>query len=136
MASSPLGSFNTSLSKHGGDFSTSVKSTPPLRQMEDQDFMKWLQPLSSMTWQYVIAMQRPWLGKTVACKATKGKTNVLSCVFVDVNLGTKWSKSLRLLGWLDERWLKSALDSTMVKRMKGLWGGEGQRRFPARGKKC
>ncbi|RDY10181.1 hypothetical protein CR513_05344, partial [Mucuna pruriens] len=40
MASSPLGSFNTSLSKHGGDFSTSVKSTPLLRQMEDQDFMK------------------------------------------------------------------------------------------------
>ncbi|KAG4972051.1 hypothetical protein JHK84_038129 [Glycine max] len=89
MASSPLGSFNTSLSKHGGDFSTRVKSTPPLRQMEDQDFMKWLQQLSSITWQYVIAMQRPWLGKTVACNATKGKTNVPSCVFVHVNFGTK-----------------------------------------------
>ncbi|RDY10179.1 hypothetical protein CR513_05342, partial [Mucuna pruriens] len=42
-----------------------------------------------MTWQYVMAMQRPWLGKTVACNASNGKTNVSSSVFVHVNMGTK-----------------------------------------------
>jgi len=143
-SSPPLGSLNTFLSKHGGEFSKSVKSTPPLWQREDQDFMKWLQHLPSITWQYVMAMQRPWFCNTVACNATSGKMNVPSCMVANVNPGFRWSNSRRLLGWWDERWLKSALDSTMVKgtvsssvqRMKGLWGGGGQRRFPARGKKC
>lgn len=68
-----------------------------------------------ISWQYVIEMQRPQLGKTVICRANNRETNVSLGTVVHDKLGTNSPKSLRLLGWLDERRLKSACDLVTIK---------------------